>query len=126
MSLFTRLWRQAREPWKSNRCRIDRVCVCACVISCFQLPQLHGEILIINKKLMILTPRVYQQSQTQAGQELWSSIRSPFDQGLKDWYDLPLSTKRHVQKMLLVHQIGSVRIGEVVRCVVNPIAIAMS
>ncbi|MCJ1439593.1 MAG: hypothetical protein MMC23_000073 [Stictis urceolatum] len=62
---------------------------------------------------MLITPRLYQQSQG-SGKELWSAIREQYDPG-SSWHDLPRATIKYVQKMRLVHQTGSVKVGGVVR-----------
>lgn len=62
---------------------------------------------------MLLTPRLYEQSKS-VGVSPWSYHGSLtlLPQG---WTSLPPATDRHVRKMLLVHQAGSVKVGEVVR-----------
>ena len=64
---------------------------------------------------MLVTPRLYHQYQsTQTG--LWQQLNIgagfPHESG---WSYHPPETVRHVRKMLLVHQTGEVKVGEVVR-----------
>jgi hypothetical protein len=62
---------------------------------------------------MLVVPRIYQESQS-SGKELWSAIREHWDPA-NSWHDLPKAAAQHVRKMRLVHQTGSVKVGEVVR-----------
>ena len=54
---------------------------------------------------MLITPRTYQQLEAQKRGIKTASL---------DWDVSPIAIA-HAKKMLLVHQVGSVRIGEVVR-----------
>ena len=71
---------------------------------------------------MLVTPRLYQQF-TAAEKEA-VVVADVLDIHVQSWLIPPAEKLRHAQEMLLVHQIGSVRVGEVVRLVaINDIGI---
>ncbi|MCJ1404010.1 hypothetical protein MMC11_007234 [Xylographa trunciseda] len=62
---------------------------------------------------MLVTPRLYRQYQT--FDEEVRSVGSAFRRSHSGWHEPPAEIVRRARKMLLIHQIGSVRVGEVVR-----------
>lgn len=63
---------------------------------------------------MLITPRTYQQLQSL---ERESKTAGDFHFPATVGWHVSTDTIREAQRMLLVHQVGSVKIGEVVRCV---------
>ena len=66
---------------------------------------------------MLVTPRLYQQFKV-AEQDAVASA-GVININTTSWRIPPPDTIRRVERMLLVHQTGSVRVGEVVRQVIS-------
>jgi hypothetical protein len=63
---------------------------------------------------MLVSPRLYRQA-TEAGRTRWTeTINLPNIRDLNP-YALDPAALQHAQEMLLLHQAGSVKVGEVVR-----------
>ena len=64
---------------------------------------------------MLVTPRLYKHfTATEKEAVVAAGVLGIH---IQSWLIPPVGRLRHAQKMLLVHQIGSVRVGEVVRLV---------
>lgn len=68
---------------------------------------------------MLVTPRLYSQYTRAQDANLraapQTSSASSGGASVVYWSSLPPKVERHVKKMLLLHQSGSVKVGEVVR-----------
>ena len=65
--------------------------------------------------VMLVTPRLYQQFTTAEKEAV--IVAGVLVIHIQSWMIPHLEELRHAQEMLLVHQVGSVRVGEVVRLV---------
>ena len=62
--------------------------------------------------LILVTPRLYQ---FQIADKESRKVFFVFDDSYSRWHEPPTDTASHARKMLLIHQAGSVKVGEIVR-----------